>query len=174
MFKNAERFIKTIKTCVEHENYSVSFDKQENAVIFVIKNEIFENGGAKIKIPEQEQDLKTQVESLTKTVSELRKEIQNIKIKELEKDEAAVKSFKGSSFLKDEEKKLISKWIHPNKVIRFNMFLIIILIVIVLQHSIIIVMEFSLLLPLFMIVKEENLEVIPLMIGHNLRLEVVL
>jgi hypothetical protein len=50
----------------------------------------------------------------------MRKEIQKIKIKE-EKDEAAVKSFNGISFLKDEEKKQISKWIHPNKVIRFNM-----------------------------------------------------
>ena len=51
----------------------------------------------------------------------MRKEIQKIKIKEEEKDEAAVKSFNGTSFLKDEEKKQISKWIHPNKVIRFNM-----------------------------------------------------
>ena len=32
-----------------------------------------------------------------------------------------MKSFQGSSFLTDEEKKQISKWIHPYKVIRFNM-----------------------------------------------------
>ena len=43
------------------------------------------------------------------------------KKKELEKDEAAVKSFQNSSFLKEDEKILISKWIHPNKVIKFNM-----------------------------------------------------
>ena len=67
--------------------------------------------------------LKTQVEALTKTVSEMRKEIQNLKIKELEKEEAAIKSFEQTSFLKDEEKKMISKWIHPNKVISFNMVL---------------------------------------------------
>jgi len=121
MFKNAERFIKTIKTCIQNENYSISFDKEENVVIFEIKNEIFEDGGAKIKVPEKEQDLKAQVEALTKTVAEMRKEIQNIKIKELEKDEAAVKSFEETSFLQDDEKKLISKWIHPNKVIKFNM-----------------------------------------------------
>ena len=48
-------------------------------------------------------------------------EIQSLKIKKEEKNEAAVKSFKESYFLKDEEKQMISKWIHPNKVIRFNM-----------------------------------------------------
>ena len=121
MFKTAEKFIKTIKTCIQSENYSIDFDKKENAVIFEIKNEIFENGGAKIKVPEQEQDLKTQVEALTKTISEIRREIQNIKIKELEKNEEAVKSFQNTTILNEEEKKLISNWIHPNKIIKFNM-----------------------------------------------------
>ena len=121
MFKNAETFIKKIKTFIQSENYSVVFDKEENVIIFEIKNDIFENGAAKIKIPEHERDLNAQVESLTKTVSELRKEILAFKIKEKDKDEAAIKSFQGSSFLKDEEKKIISKWIHPNKIIRFNM-----------------------------------------------------
>ena len=121
MFKKVDRLIKTIQTCIKNEKYSVIFDKDEDAVIFEIKNEIFEDGGAKLKIPEKEQDLKSQVEVLTKTIAEMRKEIQKIKIKEEEKDEAAVKSFNGTSFLKDEEKKQISKWIHPNKVIRFNM-----------------------------------------------------
>ena len=83
-----------------------------------MKNDFFDNGGAKIKIPEKEQDLKSQVEALTKIVSEMKKESKKI---ELEKDEAAVKSFQNTSFLKDDEKKLISQWIHPNKVIKFNM-----------------------------------------------------
>jgi len=121
MFKNSERFIKTIKTCINSEKYSIFYDKDENVIIFEIKNEIFEDGGAKIKIPEKEQDLKSQVEALTKTLSEMRKEIQSIKIKELEKDEISLKSFEQTTFLKDEEKKMISKWIHPNKIIRFNM-----------------------------------------------------
>ena len=38
----------------------------------------------------------------------MRKEIQNLKIKQFEKDEAALKTFNGTSFLKDEEKKMIS------------------------------------------------------------------
>ena len=61
------------------------------------------------------------MDALTKTVAELRKEIQNNKIKETEKDEAALSSLDMSSFLKDDEKIQISKWIHPNKVIKFNL-----------------------------------------------------
>ena len=121
MFQTFEIFLNAIKTCIQSESYSVSYSEEDNAVIFEIKNVLFVNGGAKIKIPEEKQSLESQVESLTKTVSELRKEIQNIKIKESEKDEAAVKSFEQTSFIKDEEKKIISKWIHPNKVIKFNM-----------------------------------------------------
>lgn len=109
MFKNSEKFIKKIKTFIQSENYSIVFDEEENVIIFEIKNDIFENGAAKIKIPEHERDLNTQVESLTKIVSELRKEMQAFKIKEKDKDEVAIKSFQGSSFLKDDEKKIISK-----------------------------------------------------------------
>ena len=59
---------------------------------------------------------------MTKIVSELRKEMQNIKIKDKDKDEAAIKSFAQTAILKDdEEKKMISRSIHPNKKIRFNL-----------------------------------------------------
>ena len=121
MFQTSQIFLNAIKNCIQSENYSVAFSEEDNAVIFEIKNVLFVNGGAKIKIPEQKQSLESQVESLTKTVSELRKEIQSMKIKESEKEEAAIKSFEQTSFLKDEEKKIISKWIHPNKVIKFDM-----------------------------------------------------
>ena len=121
IFEKSERFINTLKRAIQGEKYSVSYNEEENAIIFEIKNDIFETGVAKIKIPEQEPDIKAQLDSMTKIVSELRKEIQDLKIKKTEKDEAALNSFKNSSFLKDEEKKIISKWIHPNKVIRFNM-----------------------------------------------------
>ena len=53
----------------------MTFDKEENVIVFEIKNDLFDDGGAKIKVPEKEQDLKTKVEALTKTVSEMRKEI---------------------------------------------------------------------------------------------------
>ena len=121
IFEKVERFINTLKRAIQGEKYSISYNEEENAVIFEIKNDIFETGVAKIKIPEQEPDMKAQLDSMTKIVSELRKEMQDIKIKKTEKDEAALNSFKYSSFLKDDEKKQISKWIHPDKVLRFNM-----------------------------------------------------
>ena len=98
MFKRVDRLIKTIKMCIQNENYSLNFDKEENVIIFEIKNDLFDDGGAKIKIPEKEQDLKTQVEALTKTVSEMKKEIHKLKIKDTEKEEAAVKSFEKHLF----------------------------------------------------------------------------
>ena len=98
MFQTFEIFLNAIKTCIQSESYSVSYSEEDNAVIFEIKNVLFVNGGAKIKIPEQKQSLESQVESLTKTVSELRKEIQNLKKNGLDKDEAAIKSFQNISF----------------------------------------------------------------------------
>ena len=121
MFKTVEKLINAIKNCINNDNYSVVLDKDESSIIFEIKNEIFENGGARIKIPEKKQDLESQVESLTKIVAEMKKEIQNIKIIETEKDESAVNSYIGTWFLKDEEKKQISKWIHHTKIIKFNL-----------------------------------------------------
>lgn len=118
IFKNCERLINGIKKCVESEKYNVKYNKEENCVLFEIQNEFFENGKATIKIPEKEKDLKTQVECLTKMVSELKKEIDENKTS---KEEAALKSFVGTSILKDDEKKLISSWIHPNKIIKFNL-----------------------------------------------------
>ena len=114
MFKKSERFIDAIKNFIQSDSYSIKYDPEENSIIFEIKNILFSNGGAKIKIPEKEQDLKSQVEALTKIISDM-------KLKELKKDEIAIKSFINSSFLQDDDKKLISKWINPNKVIKFNM-----------------------------------------------------
>ena len=73
VFTNSVRLTKTIKASIDTNNYSVSFNEEENLVIFEIKNIIFDDGVAKLKVPEKEQDLETKVESLTKIVSELRK-----------------------------------------------------------------------------------------------------
>ena len=103
--------------------------------MFEIKNEFFENGVAKIKIPLKEQDLKVQVECLTKVVANLREELKKYKNAEEElkkiqkkktdqeklKEDTAINSFEGTAFLNNDEKKLISKWISPNKVIKFNL-----------------------------------------------------
>ena len=114
MFKKSERFIDAIKNFIQSDSYSIKYEPEENAVIFEIKNILFSNGGAKIKIPEKEQDLKYQVEALTKIISDM-------KLNEVKKDEVAIKSFVNSSFLNDDDKKLISKWINTKKVIKFNM-----------------------------------------------------
>ena len=37
------------------------------------------------------------------------------------KNDAAIKSFIGTSILKDEEKILISEWIDPKKIFKFNL-----------------------------------------------------
>ena len=65
-----------------------------------MKNDFFEKGVAKIKIPWKEWDLITRVKSLTKTVSESRLKISN---KQKTKEELALNSFK-TSFLNNEEK----------------------------------------------------------------------
>ncbi len=121
MFKTVEKFITILNKCIQSENYSLNFDKEKNIIIFEIKNEFFENGSAKIKIPWKEQDLKSQVEALTKIVCEMRKEIKNSKFINSSKDEVAKESFNQTSILEEEDKILLSKWIHPNKVIRFKM-----------------------------------------------------
>ena len=79
---------------------------------------------AKIKIPEKEQDLKEKVDSLTDIVSELREKIKIMeedqkKNGEQEKEDAAINSFIGTSFLKNDEKIMISEWIHPKTIIKF-------------------------------------------------------
>ena len=90
IFKRVDKFFDKIKSFIQNEKYAVKFNEEENMILFEIKNELFEDGVAIIKIPEKKQDLETRVESLTKTVSELRKELQALKIKEAEKDLAAI------------------------------------------------------------------------------------
>ena len=121
IFRNTERLVNGIKACIDLNKYSIKLDEKEDIILFEIKNEFFENGSVIIKIPEKEQDLKLQVECLTKVVAELKEEPKNNKNREKLKDDAAINSFEGTSFLNNDEKKLISKWISPNKVIKFNL-----------------------------------------------------
>ena len=121
IFRNTERLVNGIKACIDLNKYSIKLDEKEDIILFEIKNEFFENGSVIIKIPEKEQDLKLQVECLTKVVAELKEGPKNNKNREKLKDDAAINSFEGTSFLNNDEKKLISKWISPNKVIKFNL-----------------------------------------------------
>ena len=116
IFKNAERFMGGIKKCIESNNYKVGYNKEESNVVFEMKNDFFEKGIAKIKIPEKEQDLESQVRSLTRIVTELNNQSQKNK---KNKEETAINSFQGTSLLNEEEKKSISEWIDPKKTINF-------------------------------------------------------
>ena len=78
---------------------------------------------------EKTENLKSKIESFASDISKMKEKINKIneteegkKTEDLKlKNEAAVKSFFGTSILKDEEKKLISEWIHPNKILKFNL-----------------------------------------------------
>ena len=127
-FKNAQKFINNgIKKTIESKKYNLIFSEEEKCVIFHMKHDIFDQDYvAKIKIPEKEQDLKEQVENLTKIVSKLKEKViindkndenneekkeeiqneqkeditENKMVSFLNKEETAKNSFTGTSFLK--------------------------------------------------------------------------
>ena len=53
-----------IKKLIVDKNYKISYDKEENNLIFEMQNNLFVNNVAKLKIPEKAQDLELQVNSL--------------------------------------------------------------------------------------------------------------
>ena len=115
-FKDAKDLMEGIKKLIVDKNYKISYDKEENNLIFEMQNNLFVNNVAKLKIPEKAQDLELQVKSLTSIVTKLRNQL---KKNEKDKNESAINSFQGTSLLNNEEKKLISEWIDPKKIIKF-------------------------------------------------------
>lgn len=78
-----------------------------------MKNDLFNNGVITIEIPERkDSEIKKELESLKNEMNKF--QIQS-------KDEAAISSFKGTEILDESDKILISKWIHPHKIIKFNL-----------------------------------------------------
>ena len=122
IFNSIKRLIHGIKTCLESEKYS--FSENEFNFILTIENDFFEDKKANIEIPIKEQDLKIQINSLTKIISELKKEINEFKMNKPNKElkiKIAKESITNSAFLNDEDKVLLSEWIDPVKVIRFSL-----------------------------------------------------
>ena len=131
-FKDAKKFIDNgIKKSIDKNEITLDYSEKNNYITIEMRHDIFDKDYvAKINIPEKEQDLKEQVESLTRIVGKLKEKL-NLGDNDDEEDEgnplfitkesAAINSFKGTTFLKDEEKKLISEWIHPKKVIKFSL-----------------------------------------------------
>lgn len=122
LFGSIKRLIHAIKACIETEKYS--FSENEFCFTLTIENDFFDNKKANIEIPIKEQDLKIQLSSLIKIVSELKKEVNELKMnkpnKEL-KNKIAKESISNSAFLTDEDKVLLSEWIDPIKIIRFSL-----------------------------------------------------
>ena len=122
-FKNVEKFFNNIiRRNIDSDKYNIKYDQNDDSIIFEIYSEIFENNYAAIKIPHKKFDFKNEIKSLELTISQMNKRLNEMpdNIKKL-KDEAAINSFAGTSFLSNDEKKLISEWIDPNKVFIFNL-----------------------------------------------------
>ena len=104
----------------KNNSYSLEYDKNENGnfICLALQYDFFE-GTAKIQIPESKsnKELTDKIKLLNETINELK----SLKFKDSMKDDAARKSFKGTAFLNDDDKILISEWIHPDKIIKFNL-----------------------------------------------------
>jgi len=125
-FKNMEKFCNIIRKFINSDKYDINLGNEGNYLIFKIKSEIFENDMMEFKIPEKgvDHDIKTEIEALKENYYEINKLIRDnneFSFDKTKKEECAKKSFYGTSILNDEEKILISKWIHPYKIIKFNL-----------------------------------------------------
>lgn len=118
-FRTTEKVVNVIKSCIQKENYSLDYDENGKYMCLDIKYDIFDWGSAKINIPENKTNiqLKQEIELLKNRLEELT----SFKDMGKKKEEAAINSFKGTVFLQNNHKILISKWIDPEKVIKFNL-----------------------------------------------------
>ena len=141
LFNSPQKLVISIEKCIKLKKYKIS--SNDEMLKLSIENDFFENNLATINIPLKEQDLKIQVNSLInvilnlkeelKQTNELIKQLQDSKIdlKQLENQKRELKkqnkikfakeTFEGTNILNDEEKILISEWIHPQKVFKFNL-----------------------------------------------------
>ena len=111
LFQSTQKFIDIIDICIESNNFSIKL-KKKNILIFEIKNDFFKNKSLQIEIPEFFIKYDEELENLKENIFAYQYQ---------SKDYAALKSFKGSEILDDSDKILISKWIHPHKIIKFNL-----------------------------------------------------
>ena len=130
VFKNMNKFADFIRKIINSDRYDINFgnnEKNGNYVSLIIKSELFSNDRVEIKLPEKgyDFDLKSQIESLKNSVDEIKQNIENCKLNFSEneklKEECAKNSFYGTTILNNDEKILISKFIHPSKIIKFNL-----------------------------------------------------
>ena len=111
-FKTTKIFINSINTVIESNNFSIE-KTNNNTLMLGMKNDLFNKGIITVEIPERKDlELKEELESLKNYMD---------KFKTQTKDEAAINSFKGTEILDESDKILISQWIHPHKIVKFNL-----------------------------------------------------
>ena len=124
-FKNLQALLDLIHKHISVGKYDIILGNDESYISFIINSEIFENVEIKINDNGYDIDTKTEISSLRLSLTEIEKKIKDnmeyVCNFEYQKEEMAKKSFCGTSILNDEERILISKWIHPNKIIKFNL-----------------------------------------------------
>ena len=128
-FKDLQKFENLIRKCIDSNRYDINLEGEGSYLTFKIISEIFDNDMVEFKIPEKgiDSNIKSEIEYLKQSISELKKQLEDNKDfsyekeKEKRKEEIAKASFENSSILNNEEKLLVSKWIDPKKIIRFNL-----------------------------------------------------
>ena len=129
-FKSMNKFADFVRKIINLDRYDISLGNTEtngNYISLIIKSELFSNDYVEIKLPEKgyDFDLKSEIESMKISINDMKLNIENGKkyLYEIEKskEECAKNSFYGSSILNNDEKLLISKFIHPHKIIKFNL-----------------------------------------------------
>ena len=129
-FKDMNMFADFIRKLINSDKYDINSEnisKNGNYIILKIKSELFKNNYLDIKLPEKgyDFDLKSELESMKISVNEIKQNIENNKQflyeNEKLKEETAMNSFKGTTILSNDEKILISKFIHPQRIIKCNL-----------------------------------------------------
>ena len=128
-YKNAEKFVNNVlKKSIDLDKFDIQYNQNDDSLLLEFTFEIFDNNYAEIKIPKKEVDCdsKSQIESFALIISDMEKKINKMEEDKKNadrkiKNDAAIKSFIGTSILKDEEKILISEWIDPKKIFKFNL-----------------------------------------------------
>ena len=77
LFNSTKKLVRGIKTCIETKKYKYSGN--DSIFVLSLENDFFENKIANIEIPLKEQDLKVQVNYLIQVISNLKKEINELK-----------------------------------------------------------------------------------------------
>ena len=121
LFNSAKSIATIIKKSILAQKYKYTFNNESFKLS--IENNIFENEEASITIPSEKKFSMIQVFLDMKNELQKYKEgkIQNKELIQEEKIQLAKESFEGTKILNEEEKVLISKWIHPKKALRFSL-----------------------------------------------------